>query len=336
MREPVRVRLGTLAALVCLSLVTLSVACSSSDPKASSGDDDDDDNSSSSGGTSSGGTSSGGTSSGDTGPASAFATQICARIERCFPGSVASSWGDAATCQKLYDKFIGPQKALAGSGMTEAALNACAEKFKTADCSLVQNEIPECRFKGTVKTGEDCSLGVQCETGLCVYASQTATCGKCTATVPLGGTCENDECEPPSFCDSGGTNKCINAPGENGDCSNYDCAGGLSCVGNKCVKPIAKDGACTPPTSPFENPCAQGLSCIDGKCGLTAVTAKTGEACSPPKTACIEGACLDNKCVAALEEGAACDASSDIPPFCEPPMACVGGKCTSFQVTTCK
>lgn len=313
------------------SLFGFVVACGD-DKGAATGGDDDDDNTSSSSSSSSGGSSS---SSGGSASASAYATELCARIDRCFPGSTLQSWGDAATCQAGFDKFIAPQKALPGSGMTEGALATCADKFKSADCTLIQNEIPECVFKGTLENDAECTLGVQCKTGFCAYASQTATCGKCAPTVPVGGSCTGFECEVPSFCDAD-TGKCINAPGASGDCTSFDCSGGLSCVNGKCTTPIAKDGACTAPAVDFENPCAQGFACIDGKCALPAVTAKTGEACAAPKTQCIDGECLASKCVANLKEGAACDASADSPPFCEKPLLCLGGKCTVYEVNSCK
>jgi hypothetical protein len=325
MSESLRVNLGMIVALACLSFVSLSVACSSSTPERETATPGVD-----------AGASSSSSGSVSTGPASAYATELCARVERCFPGTVANSWGDAATCAHNFDELIGPQKTLAGSGMTDATLATCAEKFKTADCSLVQAEIPECLFKGTLKPGADCNVGIQCDSGVCIYESQTAVCGKCVATVAVGADCTNAECAPPSFCDSPGTNKCIDAPLEGGDCTNTDCGGGFACVSNKCVKAIPKDGACTVPASPADNPCVKGYTCIDGKCGLVAVTQKTGEACDPPHTGCIDGACLDTQCVANLKEGQSCDPSQEIPPFCEAPLACIGGKCINYVPTECK
>lgn len=322
-------KLEIVAVLASASVVCLSVACSSSTPERDSAYDVDAGASSSS--------SSSGSVDVDTGPASAYATELCARVERCFPGSVANGWGDAATCAKNFDRLVKPQKTLNGSGMTDTALDACAEKFKTADCALVQVEIPECFFKGTLKPGDACNVGIQCDSGTCIYGSQNDVCGKCVATVGVGASCETDECTPPSYCDIDGTKKCINAPLEGGDCTMSDCGGGFTCVGGKCVKPVASGAACTTPKSPADNPCQKGYACIDGKCGTVAITQKTGEACDPPHTNCIDGQCLDKKCVANLKEGASCDPSQEIPPFCESPMVCIGGKCTTYVPTqVCK
>ncbi|MBX3234480.1 MAG: hypothetical protein KIT84_44180 [Labilithrix sp.] len=316
-------------ALVLAGVIGVATACSTTETtprrSSSSGDDDDDDDDDD-------GKSSTSSSGGAVTP-SDYATELCARFDRCSPGEVEAEWGDAKTCATNHEKDIAPLRAAASTGMTAAALTACANKLKTEPCDKRIDQIAECEFKGKLAAGADCSNDVQCDTGSCIYANATATCGKCTALGAEGADCANADCARDLFCNA--EDKCVKRIAAGGDCTQGPCEGDLRCVGRKCTAPVAKDATCTEPASEEdEEPCAFGSFCFGGTCKpYPTPTAKAGEACSPT-IGCINGYCNfdTNKCAAYGVEGAKCEAPWD----CQRPLDCIDDKCAfDNEVTTC-
>ncbi|MCB9637921.1 MAG: matrixin family metalloprotease [Myxococcales bacterium] len=115
------------------------------------------------------------------------------------------------------------------------------------------------------KLGEPCDNNILCESGLtCVSTSQGATSGVCLSLCTNGGSCVTGEkcydlgngekacaCQNDGDCNNGKSCqsfRCIgggNQGGQEGEACNPNCATGLNCLNNVCVRPCQSEAQCT-------------------------------------------------------------------------------------------
>lgn len=186
----------------------------------------------------------------------------------------------------LVDLFADPDTVL-----NEDAYDACLDALKactsdpfgiTSPCNQV--------FDGVRALGDGCNDGGECAGDAICNSGEDEECGVCEATVGVGESCVERECNNTLLCDDN----------------------------NICAKPLAVGAACS-----IENDvCDNGLACrgddrqaVDGVCVSTAIeTFTVGSACT---TFCGSGnvfdglVCVESRCeeIKGVAVGGACDAS---------------------------
>jgi hypothetical protein len=184
--------------------------------------------------------------------------------------------------------------ALPGSGVTPAALEACAAALNALPCSLVPDVIgltvsgyaaasflAACNFRGSLAAGAPCNENFQCASALCSGAHETlgtggplpSTCGACAPTAAIGESCSSSGCGPGAIC-SGAV--CVAVT--------YG-ALGASCAANAS---LCAPGLYCSPTLPQAGHCVGfpgnvGDSCSDSiACAGTLVCEGTPQTCQQP------------------------------------------------------
>jgi hypothetical protein len=271
------------------------------------------------------------------------ATAFCTRAQACAPAYITIGYGDAPTCATRLAKSILPAIGATGSTATPDIYEACATAIQQASCAdLLGRHLPDvCKKAGTLADGTACGNDSQCANMRCKVAVN-AVCGTCTSHAAVGASCGvDDDCVDGSKCISG---TCA-AFGKQGDtCSaSQPCSPDLACRSGACGAPgqigdtcaslgdcdVAHGVACDPTTKK----CAQlNFAQTGGACGL--VSGKL-VVCQGPNGTC-NGSTPQNPqgtCAAAANDGAACDTNNG--PLCAAPAACVSGKCTLPDPSTC-
>ena len=208
----------------------------------------------------------------------------------------------------------------------------------------------------TLKGNNDpCGGDDLCGPGL--FCSLTARV--CRAVVAFGAPCESssqgNSCTEGTFCDGSSPSGavCVVGRGRNTGCtSSYECASAMPCLKNLCSDGklgdtclgdtncdpgmrCAANGRCAVPASEAaacntnDQPCVAGLACLTEDMMSTCVQRPVlGEECSDMKP-CLLGRCMDEVCVTATADGAACMSTEDCLPgrycndgLCSPAFAC--------------
>jgi hypothetical protein len=225
------------------------------------------------------------------------------------------------------------------SGLTAAAINACAAALPGATCEdLIYRKITACEIKGMRQNGGACGTNEQCQSGYCTQGDQA--CGVCATYVGAGADCSQTDCEPGLVCNTG--NHCVLPGGAGMNCNDSQpCKYGLYCFGNACATGAATAGATCADTiyacntlkgiycdlsvmkcanlgfAPAGDPCGQ----VSGKF----VVCSAGD-CSKPSTTATQGLCGSQ-----AGDGVACDANTG----CQDPARCVAGHCKLPSSAAC-
>ena len=293
--------------------------------------------------------------SGDvTAACAARATAYCAMLQSCTPFSLQRDYKDMNDCIAR-SSLTCPQRAgLAGSGITAASLNACAQGYASLSCVDFQsgvNFLPAaCQPAGTLAAGAVCGDDRQCQSAYCKIGA--TTCGVCTVKVAEGAACAaSADCAAGLLCNTT-TKKCATPADTGASCKTAPCKPGLYCDSGSstCGAGLGVGAACTTTASRCDG--AKGYFC-DGttnKC-VAEQLAQPGAACNPaPGSRVIcggsshcYGAIGARTCIPDANDGAACDfgvVSSG--PGCRTGAICAAGAMTTKGVcqvsdpTTCK
>jgi hypothetical protein len=190
-----------------------------------------------------------------------------------------------------FEQVCENQKALPGSGVTDASLEACAAALDRSPCELPNGDPAVCNFHGSLPGGASCNEGLQCESGRCSGTeiflpgfgqSGPIICGTCEPPASTGEVCGYDAgCVGDGVCiidphtaDAGmSTYTCVSpAEGTLGDdCDDLYkvCEVGLYCsaLTGHCER-LARTGEACGEVTGYPGGCAPALSCVDGKCAL--------------------------------------------------------------------
>jgi len=97
---------------------------------------------------------------------------------------------------------------LPGSGMTPAALEACAAALEVSSCQSPTGPPLACQFHGSLPGGAYCNEDIQCQSGSCQGTVlippggpvDPYTCGTCAPVATLGEVCGSAGCESNAIC----------------------------------------------------------------------------------------------------------------------------------------
>jgi hypothetical protein len=249
-----------------------------------------------------------------------YTTVVCDRFERCYPDLLKSFFGTKDACNSRVGTATEKEFTGLGTTVSQAQLNACTDKLNAAPCEVEGSDltveahafIKECQFQGTFAEGAACSSSAQCASGSCFKSGQAAIpdCGVCSARVPEGGDCTNANCAGGLTCFN---NKCVVPSDVDGACNtDTPCAGILRCVAGKCQRPLPKDADC--------NPDAAGVVLCDPSQGLRCLKTEpldpTKGKCEPISYAQLGGKCGFDRATVKL-------------------TLCLGSSCTSDDNGTC-
>ena len=223
----------------------------------------------------------------------AVAQAQCEGEARFFPEYLVMQFGDDAGCRRYVSTSC--RSIWSTAAVTPAFLTACAAKMKSVDgaarwrAELTGTESICDWPKGTVPAGGACAHGDDCASKLC-DGSESGGCGTCATPRAEGDTCTKQDCAWGLVCSG---EKCVR-PTTDGSCATTPCAWGLTCVHNRCVPPAKLGEACALPAGDDGPPCDEllGLTCArdkgDGKWNPNLVVpmhcaaarfARPGEAC---------------------------------------------------------
>jgi hypothetical protein len=260
----------------------------------------------------------------DAGPAGVVcAHYYAAQYSRC--GGPVLPASEEARQQARFVQACLNEIALPGSGMTIAAVEACASALDVSACELPDGPPVACNFSGTLPGGAACNEGRQCMSGQCqgtVFLSPEGplgptTCGTCASFAEAGQVCAQGHftagCAAGQTCQIGAGMETASMPtytcvptieGDAGTACDEDpsrtCAPGLYCAAQtgQC-QPLGDAGArCGQGAMPPGNPggCQAPLSCV-GNPGMTSCSLGDGGAfcledydCSPG-LGCVSGPC---------------------------------------------
>jgi hypothetical protein len=209
----------------------------------------------------------------------------CAGTPPAAMASLQSGFGQA--CQNTV--------ALPGSGVTPAALEACAAALNGlhAPCQTAPDKVgvilngsasnlAACNFQGSLPEGTPCNENLQCASALCSGAHQTLgtegplppTCGTCAPTAAIGESCSSSGCGPGAMC-SGAPPLCVaavtyGALGASCDGTASLCVPGLSCN--------TQTGQCGGIPANVGDPCSNSVCALPLLCGGTPPTCQQPEA----------------------------------------------------------
>jgi hypothetical protein len=297
-----------------------------------------------------------------------LASVTCEVVDQCFAGaySVISGGEDCNTSitRSIEDGEFGlVQRAVDAGEVTydPSAVSGCLDAVRSAGCAIFTQRLGElCAdvLVGAVASGGDCTISVQCQSGL--FCKTDAACpGTCTALLAAGQACEDDDqCQSGLLC-SGDTGRCI-VPAKKGQA----CGGGteppcppdLVCQGDDDTTP----GTCRAFADVFvkgegsscdimgTDLCSLGLSCavvgvnadnsLDMQC---AQPASSGGACHlaipehcPSGEFCeLQPQSVDGTCRPTPTDGQPCGVQSPDQgaTVCAAEHVCINGTCQALQ-----
>lgn len=134
-----------------------------------------------------------------------------------------------------------------------AAAGSCFDDVRDFECYELFSDggpFDDCAiFNGTVNAGGNCfhdeecvGNGSECQQVQCGGSQDVCCVGQCRGAVPVGGNCNNANCEPGAFCRQG-----ICQAGETGDpCDgSYQCDDDFHCTPNgMCAPDLPNGGVC--------------------------------------------------------------------------------------------
>jgi hypothetical protein len=257
-----------------------------------------------------------------------------------------------------FEQVCQNQATLPGSGMTIAALEACASALDISPCD--EAPPPEaCSFFGSLPGGSSCADSIQCQSGYCAGQQVETidgpltplTCGSCAPGVVVlgpeagaGAACDNGGCQAGLFCspqaslcqplEDAGARCCCQ-----GVCAGPSVCDGTDGVNNTCLS-LADGGACNEDLE-----CSPGLGCILGECSPAVTWASAGQPCNQA-VRCIFGGCssMDSPpdggwagtCSTFIADGQPCAVDPFSPPPCDPFSECFEGTCMPIDNETCQ
>jgi hypothetical protein len=133
---------------------------------------------------------------GDAGPAgSACLHYYAAQYTRC--GGPVLPASEEARQQARFVQVCLNDIGLPGSGMTIAAVAACASALDASPCEFPAGQPQACNFHGSLPGGRPCNEGLQCQSGQCQGTAAISpegpigpfTCGACAPFVQTGQVC---------------------------------------------------------------------------------------------------------------------------------------------------
>jgi hypothetical protein len=86
-----------------------------------------------------------------------------AELNRCFGPRLPAD--EDAREKARFEQVCANEVALAGSGVTPAALDACSDALAQSECSGPYGPPRECDIRGTLQAGDACTDNVQCASG---------------------------------------------------------------------------------------------------------------------------------------------------------------------------
>jgi hypothetical protein len=316
-----------------------------------------------------------GTSSGGGAGADASADTPCGDyfaailLGACNTGPVLPA-DEMARDQARFEKVCQASKALPGSTLTDAQLEACAQAIHAAGCTGLPALPAACLFSGTLTPGSACNEGFQCQSTLCFVAAPVGDagagagtgCGKCEAVASLGQPCGSATCAQGSACNyrgtpptcvaetSGGAGAACNGStsvcdvGSFCDVTTMTCTAtypaGQACnASSECKAPATcRAKTCAAPSQVgggcyVDTDCVAGLGCsMNQTCG-TVTWASAGQTCGD-LARCLVGACSSaGTCPAVVPDGQPCP--TDDEHTCDSLSLCVGGACTLEDTVAC-
>lgn len=258
--------------------------------------------------------------------ASQYASAICSFRTRCEPAlhdyfstnemECVTEFG--ASLRSQYDAFA---QIIAANrlGFSQTNLNNCLQALATADCA--SGPAPQaCSsvFTGSQRTGQPCSLQIECSSDTFCAIPRLGDCATCQPRAQSGQDCSNALCVEGNDCleVQQGSFLCIpTTAGEGQPCGQIAsglCRGRLQCIGDPaetCQRPVARGGMCPTPDA-------------------------MGNISSPTCNIYQNDTCVNNQCVAVNwgGAGASCDsATSDAcngSGYCSAPSG--PGTCTAY------
>jgi len=162
-----------------------------------------------------------GTNAMDAGGGSAVSAQVACDdfMTMGFTNCVGTPTAEMASLQAGFGQACQNTIALPGSGVTPAALEACAAALNALPCQAVPDMVgvivsgygtvlPACNFAGALAEGTPCNENFQCASAVCLGAHQTLgpggplppTCGTCGPTAAVGQSCSSSGCGSEAVC----------------------------------------------------------------------------------------------------------------------------------------
>jgi hypothetical protein len=276
-----------------------------------------------------------------------FARAECTQVATCTPFNMTLTYGDETTCEQRAVLACMPAIGAAGSTLTRAQVEQCAQAVKAETCEqFLDNDQPSaCTYTGSLPVGAACGTDSQCNTGYCRLG--LGACGTCAVRAQAGQaaldgglpSCFTDsDCVATLVCAMG---VCVGPSPAGAACSlQQPCQRTLACIGGKCAAPVPVGGACTFPTD-----CdgAHGAACNTNTRTCVAIaTATSGQPCGIVNgglTDCVGGATCGN--VNPTLQGICHQTAADNAP-CGPDIGCMapavcaaGARCTLPNPAVC-
>lgn len=207
-----------------------------------------------------------------------YAEAVCQLLTRCYTAATALV---PPNCTAYFERLFREQTFPAiATGVAEdrveyhaAAVPQCLEGIKTASCDFTLAADCSRVFVGTKKTGEACTLDLECLDQECVV--DAACPGVCAPPAALGEDCTNHRCAPELACraDDAGARKCSKtaklgeACSASLPCRSYSFCSGLDpsdaddtgiCVERGSLRTAKLGDACEPVGEPL---CVDDLVC---------------------------------------------------------------------------
>jgi hypothetical protein len=285
-----------------------------------------------------GGTSDAGGISGGGDPC-AVTSALCERLNACSPITIQILFGDLKTCTERQKLACNDALKAPGSGLTQSALNACAQALASASCEqAIDENVPACQTTGERANGESCGTDEQCKSGYCSNAN--AQCGVCSDRLKAGVTCVADkDCQSGMVCNE--ASKCaIPSAGGTACSETQPCQTGYYCRAGSCAANISQAGGTCDDLGSCD--IIQGLFCNPtvGRCQSLKMAA-AGSTCglkSGEFILCSAGNCeltgTDGICSALAKDGESCGVAAG-GTECMMPAKCIAGRCKLPSSAAC-
>ncbi len=245
---------------------------------------------------------------------SEYAQATCDRFSECASYGMNVYYGDEATCAKRTKLECINTLKLPGTSFTTSKASTCSTSLSNATCAdIAAKRVKGCDpGPGALGDGAKCAGDSQCKSQFCVR-QDGASCGVCSPATRAGGLCTSGRCSSGQVCTDD----------------------------NTCIVPSRKIGE----TCKYFQECdlLRGVGCdtlLTRKC-IQLETASTGQKCGQDMAratyvSCVAtGACVNNVCVAAAADSAACTDTAN-GPYCMPPAVCISNKCKLPDGQACR
>ena len=195
-----------------------------------------------------------------------YSATYCNFLGLCEPGTMATTYGTAATCVATVEATCTRSLAATGSAWTPGFTTACGASYASkagacADGGPQPLPIPAqgdpCQLVGAEDAGAPCSVNSQCGTDECLRPG--SLCGTCSSPGQMGEGC--------------------------GFATGVTCARGLTCstANSTCVPTVGLDSPCTLGVA---DECVGGANCVVSDAGASSGTClasgvAAGTPCSP-------------------------------------------------------